>query len=320
MCDFSFVPYPPLTTIHRSASFDPTYQTTCRGSFPDDWNTSVPATATYEHSPLTPATAFNNTLYTPITHLPTEPVDPSTMAIYTPPFDHAPHISPSNDANIFSPPSVGTSTQSRCSDSSEFDSAVDYVPSPDEDDDSEEYHPTQPICYQNQKNTKTPSKAKSSCSFSPSRFTSESEKNGASLRKANRSHPYRRNAPPRNLQCEGPVSYTNTGSDFRCPVVGCDHTQENRRIPDLKRHILTHRRLVEPEKWICCGVGMERAHLYREGIKQGMTDEERIKAGADEFGGRLTIGGCMKTFSRKDALKRHVDNSKGHCLMPAGSH
>ena len=64
---------------------------------------------------------------------------------------------------------------------------------------------------------------------------------------------------------------------------------------------------------------MDRAHLYGKGIKQEMTDEERIKAGVHELKGRLMIGGCMQTFSRKDALKRHVDNSKGRCLRPSGS-
>ena len=30
--------------------------------------------------------------------------------------------------------------------------------------------------------------------------------------------------------------------------------------------------------------------------------------GAYVFGGQLMIGGCMRTFTRRDALKRHVDN------------
>ena len=47
---------------------------------------------------------------------------------------------------------------------------------------------------------------------------------------------------------------------------------------------------------------------------QGMTDEECIKAGAYVFRDRLMIGGCMKTFSRRDSLKRHVDNPKSPCV------
>ena len=64
---------------------------------------------------------------------------------------------------------------------------------------------------------------------------------------------------------------------------------------------------------------MDRTHLHGGGIKQDMTDEERIKAGAYEFEGHLMVGGCRQTFSRKDALKRHVDNSKGRCLRYTGS-
>jgi hypothetical protein len=103
-------------------------------------------------------------------------------------------------------------------------------------------------------------------------------------------------------------------SDFQCPVVGCDYVQKNQRIPDLKRHVVTHDRWMEPGKWTCCGVGMERAYLYGKGIEEGMTDEECIKAGAYMFNGRLMIGGCMKTFARRDALKRHVDNPNISCV------
>jgi hypothetical protein len=103
-------------------------------------------------------------------------------------------------------------------------------------------------------------------------------------------------------------------SDFQCPAVGCDYVQKNQRIPDLKRHIVTHDRWMEPEKWTCCGVGMDRAHLYGRGIEEGMTEEEQIKAGAYMFKGQLMIGGCRKAFARRDALKRHVDNPNIPCV------
>jgi hypothetical protein len=59
---------------------------------------------------------------------------------------------------------------------------------------------------------------------------------------------------------------------------------------------------------------MDRAHLYGKGFKRGMAEEECIKAGAYDFRGRLMIGGCMKTFARRDALKRHVDNLNIPCV------
>ena len=65
---------------------------------------------------------------------------------------------------------------------------------------------------------------------------------------------------------------------------------------------------------------MGRAHLYGKGIRLGMTDEERIEAGAYDFRGRLMIGGCMKTFARRDALKRHVDNPNFSCVGHMGSY
>jgi hypothetical protein len=108
--------------------------------------------------------------------------------------------------------------------------------------------------------------------------------------------------------------FSNKESDFQCPVVGCNFVQKNQRIPDLKRHIETHGRWREPDKWICCGVGMDKAYSYGTGIQQGMTDKECIKAGAYVFRNRLMIGGCMKTFSRRDSLKRHVDNTKIPCV------
>ena len=254
-----------------------------------------------------------------VTHLPPEPVDPSTMTTYAPYFDHgcdSQALSTPGNGSISSlPPTSPPPSSPRCN-SSELDGEgdTDYVPPSDDD---EEYRPTRATPSKKQKKRKAASKCKSSrrTTFSPACSTSsESEKSVTSSRAHRRLHPYKRSIPSRNFQCKDGSKWINKESDFQCPVVGCEYVQENQRIPDLKRHVMTHDRWREPEKWTCCGVGMDRAYLYGKGIKKGMTEEEQIKAGAYMFKGQLMIGGCQKTFARRDALKRHVDNPNISCV------
>jgi hypothetical protein len=84
-----------------------------------------------------------------------------------------------------------------------------------------------------------------------------------------------------------------------CPV--CRYEQENRRMPDFRRHMETH--LPKGRFW-CSGVPIEVAHQYR------------IPAGAKPFWfqGEERIGGCGKSFSRRDARKRHLDNLNIDCV------
>ena len=261
------------------------------------------------------ATTFTYNFSTPAAHLPAALVDPSTVTVLTPCF-----YSPSDYTTVVPSPPTSPSVSSHSFNSAESDDDGDYVQIPSDGDD--DYHPTPSTSSRKQKK-KITSKSKSphSVAFSPPRSaTSKSQKRRTFARGARRYHPHRSDVPSRNFQCKDASLFVDKKSDFLCPVVGCDYKQENHHIPELKRHIITHNRWKEPKKWICCGVGIDKAHLYGEGIRQGMADEECIKAGAYMFKGRLMIGGCMKTFSRRDALKRHVDNPNIPCVGHMGSY
>ena len=114
--------------------------------------------------------------------------------------------------------------------------------------------------------------------------------------------------------------HINKGSAFHCTVVGCEYKQKNHHVRELRRHIKTHDRWMKPDEWSCCGVGIDVAHLYGVAIEEGMSEEEFIEAGAYVFRGQLMIGGCMKTFSRRDGLKRHVDNPNIKCVGDMSSY
>ena len=252
------------------------------------------------------------------THLPSAPVDPSTMTAYASNFDHGcdsqVSSTPVNGSTASPPPTSSPPSSPRCGGSkSESEGDTDYTPLSDDD---EEYHPTQETSSKKQKKRKAASKYKSPrhTTFSPTCSTSSGSGKSVTSRAHIRLHPYKRCNPPRNFQCEDGAKSIDKEANFQCPVVGCDYIQKNRRIPDLKRHILTHDRWMEPEKWTCCGVKIEMAHLYCEDIEEGMTKEEQIEAGAYLFRGRLMFGGCLQAFARRDALKRHVDNPKISCV------
>ena len=243
------------------------------------------------------------------THLPSEPVNPpTTVAAYAPPFSHT-YDSQTRftlgRASLVSPP-TSLSPPSSCPHHSKPDGerGTNYFFSFDEDETSfERKHKA----YVSAKSTRTASSSARSS-------TSESEKIIAPSRGHRRSHPYKHPNHSRNFQRQDGARLINKASEFQCPVVGCDHTQKNRRIPDSKRHVVTHERWIDPEKWTCCGVGMEKADWYGQGNTVGMEKEEQIKAGAYEFKGKLMIGGCLNTFSRRDALKRNVDNPEILCV------
>ncbi|KAG1748747.1 hypothetical protein EDB19DRAFT_224029 [Suillus lakei] len=109
---------------------------------------------------------------------------------------------------------------------------------------------------------------------------------------------------PRNAQAVPGTtpSFANKSNPWACPY--CKWVQRNHRTPDLKRHIRTHTRFERPAQWVCCGIPIESATMYK------------VPHGATHYihKGKQMIGGCGKEFSRRDALKRHLGNDHISCV------
>ncbi|KAJ3817827.1 hypothetical protein EV361DRAFT_784606, partial [Lentinula raphanica] len=125
----------------------------------------------------------------------------------------------------------------------------------------------------------------------------------------------------RNLQSDSPElleAIANTcveTCDFMCPV--CDWEQVNKRMPDYQRHLRTHLRPDRDDKtrgWWCKGVRVEErdrfdARCMKNHVKRVADDAEPYW-----FHDHMRIGGCCQTFSRRDALKRHIANPNVRCM------
>jgi Zinc finger, C2H2 type len=111
---------------------------------------------------------------------------------------------------------------------------------------------------------------------------------------------------PRNIQtvCDGASQSAVKVNPWECPH--CPWVQRNKRTPDLKRHIRTHTRLLQPAQWVC----------------RGILDDTPSSLHSDDSPPHLLgsgSGGCGKTFSRRDALKRHLDNRNIGCSKKSAS-
>ncbi|KAI0689894.1 hypothetical protein C8T65DRAFT_618614 [Cerioporus squamosus] len=120
---------------------------------------------------------------------------------------------------------------------------------------------------------------------------------------------------PRNVQVSVSSSSPSSSSEtpapsprnrWQCPH--CPHIQQNRRGPDLRRHIATHTRPVQAPQWVCCGVPVFDA--AERGVPEKVLKEGELW----QFDGIFMIGGCRKTFSRRDAYGRHLRREKGVCF------
>ncbi|KAI0760715.1 hypothetical protein C8Q74DRAFT_249973 [Fomes fomentarius] len=93
-----------------------------------------------------------------------------------------------------------------------------------------------------------------------------------------------------------------SASKWECPY--CPYVQQGRRNQDLRRHMETHTRS-DVALWSCCGVPLSQSHHY--GVPDATSGGLFIE---DDF----MVGGCQQSFSRKDALQRHLRERKGRCF------
>jgi hypothetical protein len=117
----------------------------------------------------------------------------------------------------------------------------------------------------------------------------------------------RRNIPVSEKRSRPEDWTTEDDEKWRCQHWPCDHRQWNKRGPDFRRHQRTHTRKSQPTPYVCWGVEFEHATASTKPIP-GPTD--KIRGIPVEYKGVMRIGGCFETFSRLDALKRHLEKTK----------
>lgn len=85
----------------------------------------------------------------------------------------------------------------------------------------------------------------------------------------------------------------------------CGFIQRNQRRYDLKRHERKH--AIDSEPFICCGIRESdiEAESFVQAIPRGKRAERIFVHGA------WRTGGCQETFTRLDALKRHLKSKHG---------
>ncbi|TBU21344.1 hypothetical protein BD311DRAFT_812396 [Dichomitus squalens] len=102
-----------------------------------------------------------------------------------------------------------------------------------------------------------------------------------------------------------PPHHTAAINRWKCPH--CSYVQGRRRMVDLKRHIATHNKPSDVALWTCCGYPRDVAR------QKGLPDD--LMRGTPVI--RDMVGGCWETFSRRDALQRHLRKQKGRCFGDA---
>lgn len=185
------------------------------------------------------------------------------------------------------------------------DSDVDAEGESDNDDSEDDYSPSPsppPVTRLPMRNRGVYNYAYNSSPDSPSPSSSYKPRPSAHARPRPTAPVIRdsrlRRTQPRHTQAATPLSIEDM-KNFTCDL--CGYVQRNKRKPDFKRHLQTHNRgSQKDEPWVCCGV------------LENSLDAPRMGTPTMYKGYRL-VGGCFKVFSRRDALKRHLDNQNICC-------
>jgi len=178
-------------------------------------------------------------------------------------------------------------------------------PEDSEDSGDEEYVPSQDPMGHRQRRPSVPSRVtsrKGRMSSSPSphpRMRMDKRQRGS--------------PPSRNKQATADQAeeirrslYVDKGgkANLVCPFPGCSYEQLNGRMPDFRRHIKTHIR--KDGEVRCKGVPWQDALSFPHRFRN-ISLHEKPYTIPGESG--LWVGGCLKTFSRADALKRHLNHT-----------
>ncbi|RDB17846.1 hypothetical protein Hypma_000776 [Hypsizygus marmoreus] len=174
----------------------------------------------------------------------------------------------------------------------------DYDPVSESDGDAtdDEYVPSPPLNpLKRRRNSSVSSKHQSHTSTSPRASPAAYERRPT---KKPRVPPPSRNEQASSMEAIR-AALASPNPDFICPF--CGWKQMNQRVPDYKRHVRTHIRAVDNDKsqgWWCKGVRLD------DDLARNLPPSAEMYLFLDEW----RAGGCQRSFARRDALKRHLDN------------
>lgn len=174
-----------------------------------------------------------------------------------------------------------------------FDSDEEVVVESDCGDSDDEYVPTPPLRPLKRRRSQEPT-ASSFRSTVPVASSSRASSSAAARPTKRRKSSLEESSAAENW----------TASDYErwsCPH--CNYIQWKKRTADFERHQATHISRAGKPLFVCQGVRLEHASACKKPIP---TDKRGIPV---EHEGVMRVGGCFRSFTRSDALKRHLEKT-----------